>query len=266
MAMDSGFADMYPGAHVEYSFNIQDVTFEPFTIPLSGPRVTEVRFTRLERDDRQENNCTMMLMLGPVASIDDADRLADAVQDQLLDTFSLMIGCRVGRTRRIGHNLVPRSGEGGQSHGIFPAMTSHFSGHSEPRHLTSDDINGLRGAFLRASSLQQTSLLRIFRHAVQIDDEVARFILLYLILDVITARGGRSNQGNIDALIRSIDPKVDQSPDPRNLNVMETCYTRLRNEMNHRDVDHDAARLEISQRIHDFTNIVRTGIRQEYSI
>lgn len=257
---------MYPGAHVEYSFNIQDVTFEPFTIHLSGSRVTEVQFMRLERDDLQENNCTMMLMLGPVASIDEADRLADGVKDQLLDVFTLMIGCKIGKTRRVGHNLVPRSGEGGQLHGILPSTTIHASGHTEPRHLTSNDINSLRDVFKRISSLQQTSLLRIFRHALQIDDEIAKFIVLYLILDVITARGGRSNQGNIDARIRSIAPNVDQSQDPRRPNVMETCYTRLRNEINHRDVDHDVTRLEISQKIHDFTNIVRIAIRQEYSI
>lgn len=264
--MNGGTADMYPGAYVEYSFNIQDVTFESFTIPLSGSRVTEVQFAQMERDDRQENNCTMMLMLGPVASIDEADRLADVMKDQLLDMFSLIIGCRVGRTQRIGHNLVPRPGEGGESHGILPAMTSHASGHSEPSYLTSNDIDNLRDAFLRGASLQQTSLLRIFRHALNIYDNVARFLLLYLILDVITARGGRSNQRDIDAIIRSIHPGIDQSPDPRNPNVMETCYTRLRNEMNHRDVDHDATRLEISQRIHDFTNIARTAIRQEYNI
>ena len=252
---------MYPGAHVEYSFNIQDVTFEPFTLPLSDPRVSEVRFTRLERDDRQENNCTMMLMMGPVTSIDDADRLADALKDQLLDMFSLMIGCRVGRTRRVGHNLVPRLGEGGQLHGIIPAWTSHGSGHSEPRRITSDDINNLGGAFIKASSLQQTSLLKIFRHAMDNDDAVARFLMLYLILYLL-----RPNQRDVDNLIRSIDPNVDETPGPRNLGAMETCYTRLRNEITHRDVDHDATCQEISQRIHYLTNIVRTAIRQEYNI
>jgi hypothetical protein len=128
--MNGGTADIYPGAHVEYSFNIQDVTFEPFIITLSGSRVTEARFARLERDDRQENNCILMLMLGPVASIDEADRVADVVKEQLLEIFSLIIGCRVGRTRRVGHNLVPRPGEGGQMHGILPAITMLASGHS----------------------------------------------------------------------------------------------------------------------------------------
>lgn len=259
--MNGGTADIYPGAHVEYSFNIQDVTFEPFIITLSGSRVTDVRFALLERHDRQENNCTMMLILGPVASIDEADRVADAVKDQLLEIFSLIIGCRVGRTRRVGHNLVPRPGEGGQMHGILPAITIRASAHSEPRSLTNDDINELRTAFSRYVSLQQTSLLRVFRHAMDNDDAVVRFLMLYLILYLL-----RSNQREVDNLIRSIDPNVDETTDPRNPGAMETCYTRLRNEITHRDVDHEATHQEISQRIHDLMNIVRTAIRQEYNI
>jgi hypothetical protein len=261
MATDSGYSDMYPGAHVEYSFNIQDVTFGPFTITLSGRRVTEVRFKQLERDDRRENNCTMMLMLGPVASIDEADRIADDVKEQLLEIFSLIVVCRVGRARRVGHNLVPRPGEGGQMHGILPAERMSDSGHSEPRSLTNDDIKELRTAFSRYVSIKQTSLLRIFRHAMDNDDVVARFLMLYLILYLL-----RSNQREVDNLIRSIDPNVDETPDPRNLGEMETCYTRLRNEITHRDVDHESTRQELSRRIQSLTNIVCTAIRQEYNI
>lgn len=261
MATNGGNSDMYPGAHVEYSFNIQDITFEPFTISLSGRRVTEVRFKRLERDDPREDNCTMMLMLGPVASIDEADRVADDVKDQLLEEFSLIVACGVGRPRRIGHNLVPRPGEGGQMHLILPATKMSGSGHSEPRRLTDDDIRELRTAFSRYISIQQTSLLRIFRHAMDNDDTVARFLMLYLILYLL-----RSNQREIDNLIRSTDPNVDDTPDPRNPGVMETCYTRLRNEIIHRDVDHEATRQEMSWRTPGLTNIVRTAIRQEYNI
>lgn len=211
MATDGGYSDMYPGAHVEYSFNVQDVTFEPFSIPLSGQKVNEVRFKRLERVDPREDNCTMMLMLGPVASIDEADRVADDVKDQLLEKFSLIVACRVGRTRRIGHNLVPRPGQGGQMHLILPAERMSGSGHSEPRRLTDDDIEQLRTAFSRYVSIQEPSLLRVFRHAMDNDDTVGRFLMLYLILYLL-----RSTQREIDNLIRSIDPNVDDTSDPRN--------------------------------------------------
>jgi hypothetical protein len=255
------YSGMYPGAHVEYSFNIQDITFEPFTISLSDRRVTEVRFKRLEKDNPREDNCTMMLMLGPVASIEEAGRVADEVKEQLLEIFSLIVTCRVGKTRRIGRNLVPRLGEGGQIHGILPAERVNISIHSEPRSLTDDDIKELRTAFSKYVSMQQTSLLRVFRHAMDNDDTVARFLMLYLILYLL-----RSNQPEIDNLIRSIDPNVDETPDPRNVGAMETCYTRLRNEITHRDVDHEATRQEISRRILGLTSIVRTAIRQEYNI
>jgi hypothetical protein len=261
MATNGGYSHMYPGAHVEYSFKVQDVTFEPFSIPLSGQKVNEVRFKRLERDDPREDNCTMMLMLGPVASIDEADRVADEVKEQLLEIFSLIITCRVGRTRRVGHNLVPRLGEGGQIHGILPAERVSISIHSEPRSLTDDDIKELRTAFSRYVPMQQTSLLRVFRHAMDNDDAVARFLMLYLILYLL-----QPNQREVDNLIKSIDPNVDETPDPRHVGAMETCYTRLRNEITHRDVDQGATRQEISWRIHGLTNIVRTAIRREYNI
>ena len=234
---------------------------EPFSIPLSGQKVNEVRFKRLERDDPLEDNCTMMLMLGPVALIDEADRVADDVKDQLLEKFSLIVACKVGRTRRIGHNLVPRPGQGGQIHLILPAGRMSGSGHSEPRRLTDDDIRELQAAFSKHASIRETSLLRVFRHAMDNDDAVARFLMLYLILYFL-----RPNQREIDDLIRSIDPNVDETQDPRDVGAMETCYTRLRNEITHRHVDHEATRQEISWRIYGLTNIVRTAIRGEYNI
>ena len=56
---------------------------------------------------------------------------------------------------------------------------------------------------------------------MNIDDEVAKFIMLCLMLYLL-----RSNQREIDELIRAINPSVEQTPDPRNLSGMETCYTR----------------------------------------
>lgn len=47
---------------------------------------------------------------------------------------------------------------------------------------------------------------------------------------------------------------------------METCYTRLRNEITHRNVDQEATHQEISWRILGLMNIVRNAIRQEYNI
>jgi hypothetical protein len=259
--MCQGTTEIYPGAHVEYSFRIQEVTFEPFSIPLNDPRITEVRFTRLETDDPEENNCTMILILGPVTSIEEADQLADSIKDRLLEFFSLIIGCRVGRTRRIGHNLVPRPGEGGQMHGILPAIRIQAIGYTAPRLLTNNDIRSLQYAFSLVNTVGGCSLLRIFRHAMNIDDEVSRFLMLYLVLYLL-----RSNQRHVDELIRAIDPTVDQTPDPRNPSVNETCYTRLRNEITHRDVDHESTRQEILQRTNDLTNIVRAAIRQEYQL
>lgn len=251
----------YPGAHVEYSFRILEMTFEPFSVSLNDPRITEVRFANLETDDPEENNCTMTLMLGLVTSIEEADQLADSIKDRLFEFFSLILGCGVGRTRLIGHNLVPRPGEGGQMHVILPTIRVHAIGHSTPRRLTNHDIRSLQDAFSRVYTVGGGSLLRIFRYAMNIDDEVSKFLMLYLILYLL-----RSNQREVDELIRAIEPTVDQTPNPRNPILMETCYTRLRNEITHRDVDHEATRQEILQRIHDLTNIVRAAIRQEYQL
>ncbi|MGO9016189.1 MAG: hypothetical protein ACLQF0_14565 [Dissulfurispiraceae bacterium] len=259
--MCQGNTETYPGAHVEYSFHIVGVTFEPFSVPLSDPRFTEARFIMREGVNPEDNNCTLMLFLGPVVSIEDADQIADSIKDQLLELFSLIVGCRVSRTRIVGHNLVPRPGEGGQIHGIFPVLRLRLSGHSEPRRLANDEIHSIEIAFSRISTFGEGSLLRIFRYAMDADDEIVKFLMLYLILNLL-----RSLQREIDELIIAIAPGVDQTPDPRNPSVWETCYTRLRNEIMHRDVDHEATRQEISQRVYEFTNIVRTAIRQEYHL
>ncbi len=253
---------LYPGAHVEYSFRILEVTFEPFSIPLSDPRITEVRFSIRQTDDPEENNCSMVVMLGPVKSIEEADQLADSIKDKLFELFSLVIGCGVGIPRFIGHGLVPRPGEGGEIYLTALKARLQMTGQlSTPRKLTNDDIHSLSKAFSKLNTVGGSSLLRIFRYAMNIDDEVAKFLMLYLILYLL-----RSNQHSVDALIRSIDPSVDQSPVPGKPKKMETCFTRLRNEITHRDVNHEATRKEISHRIHDLTKIVRTAIKQEYQL
>jgi len=253
--------ELYPGAHVEYSFRILEVTFEPFSIPLSDPRITEVRFSIRKTDDSEKNNCSMAVMLGPVKSIEEADQLANSIKDKLFELFSLLIGCAIGIPRLIGHGLVPRPGEGGQIHLIAHKAKLHMTGGSSPRKLTNGDIHSLSNAFSKLNTVGGSSLLRIFKYAMNIDDEVSKFLMLYLILYLL-----RSTQRDVDALIRLIDPAVAQSPDPRSPNLMETCFTRLRNEITHRDVDHEATRKEISHRIYDLIKIVRTAIKQEYQL
>jgi hypothetical protein len=201
----------------------------------------------------------MTVILGPVASIEKADQIADSIKDRLLELFSLTIGCSVGITRRIGYNLVPRLGEGGCFHLIGPQRRIHFRSHSEPRQITDEDIRNLQYAFTCVSTAAESSTTRLFRTALNIGDVVARFLMFYLILYLL-----RSSQREIDELIKRIKPDVEQAPDPRNPNLMETCYTRWRNESTHRDVDHEVTIQEISWRVHDLTDIVRTAIRQEY--
>jgi hypothetical protein len=84
--------------------------------------------------------------------------------------------------------------------------------------------------------------------------------MLYLILDVkIGAQNGA--QQKIDALLRSLNPNIEESPDPRNLNRKETCYTRLRNEITHRGTNPEKTNGEILERSYDFKRLVKLAIK-----
>jgi hypothetical protein len=70
----------------------------------------------------------------------------------------------------------------------------------------------------------------LFRSAIQATSPVEEFMLLYNLLLMLN----NDCQDDVDRFIVSEDPGVPRTPSPHRKGVIETMYTRLRNEVGHR--------------------------------
>jgi hypothetical protein len=102
--------------------------------------------------------------------------------------------------------------------------------------------------------------LATLRAALGCDDPIGQFLCLYGIL--MTLAG--DDQKKIDDLIERHEPKQARTPRPDKPKVMETPYTRLRNEVAHRLKTRSvgAIRAELGQRLSGLTAIVRKAIEE----
>jgi hypothetical protein len=116
-----------------------------------------------------------------------------------------------------------------------------------PGHLTLDTgdvltigetlrmVHGISAQALRAD-LERTSppgekRFGLFRLARQSVSPVEEFVTLYNILQMLTSAD--DDQADVDTFIRREEPTVLQTPSPHKPKIMETVYTRLRNELGH---------------------------------
>jgi hypothetical protein len=98
----------------------------------------------------------------------------------------------------------------------------------------------------------------LFRSATQATSAVEEFMFLYHILLMIH----RDSQIVADKFIVSEDPTVPQTPQPHKPAVMETLYTRLRNEVGHTrpGVNLDATKSEMAARLSGLRALTKRAI------
>lgn len=251
----------YPGAHVRYSFALTGITFKPFSCSIDNPSIKEVIFEKSEFENPLNNECWMTINFGPVGSLEEAEKISDPLKEELLDVLSLELGAKVGKAKLIGWGIIPRPGEGGIIHIFAPRPQVFITGHSEDRKLCTEEITKIQDIFSSKTYSKNTIPLRLFRDVLLLDDEIARFIMLYSIIDIITSKGSKSDQKEIDKSIMQVEALTVRTKSPYT-GVLETCYTRLRNEVNHRDKDVEATISEISSRLYDFQRIVQKIIKR----
>ena len=252
-------SSLYPGAHVKYALDIFGVTFEPFSCNPPDKKIKEVTFQKEELGNPLNPKCFMTFHFGPVSSLEEAKKISEFEKDSLLDIVSFEMLAKIGSPRCVGHNLIPRPGEGAQVHLIMPAIQVKGTGFTGDRELKKSEVKDIQ-EHIGKTAAKKERLLRLFRRAMLIDDAVSQFLMLYLILDVKLG-GQKGGQGKIDGLLRSLNPAIEQSPDPRKPSLKETCYTRLRNEITHRGTNPDKTIDEIIQRSYDFKHLVKLALK-----
>lgn len=97
-----------------------------------------------------------------------------------------------------------------------------------------------------------------FRFAIRESDPVSRYLFLYNILLQIHD----DSQKNVDNFIRTENPQVQQSPRPDEPSIIETIFTRLRNEVGHArpNVIPANTRKEISENVAQLQSLVKKAI------
>jgi hypothetical protein len=100
--------------------------------------------------------------------------------------------------------------------------------------------------------------LSLYRFSAKQKDPLARFMFLYNILLQLNG----DSQKDLDAFIRTCDSGVSQSPRPDKPKIIETMYTRLRNEIAHcrNNVVPEDTTKEIVDNVAAFQLIVKTAI------
>lgn len=253
-------SSLYPGAHIKYSFDLPGITFKPFSCSIDNPPIKEVIFEKPESESQLNKKCWMTFNFGPVESLEEAEKRSDPLKEELLDILSLELSTKVGKAKLIERNLIPRPGDGGILHIFLPRPVLFITGHSEDRKLCTEEITNIQDIFSSKTYSKNTIPLRLFRDVLLLDDEIARFIMLYSIIDIITSKGSKSNQKEIDKSIMQVEPLTVRTKSPYT-GVLETCYTRLRNEVNHRDKDVEATISGICSRLYDFQRIVQEIVK-----
>jgi hypothetical protein len=87
-------------------------------------------------------------------------------------------------------------------------------------------------------------------------DGVVRFLVFYSALALAALfRFGNGSQQKVDQLLLALNPSLPVTPSPRNSNINETLYTKMRNDLIHaedRGCDPTAAIAAIQTKITEF--------------
>jgi len=250
--------DKYPGGHIEYLFEMHVNHRESIHCKIDDSRIKEIIIKKLLPDDQFDNKWQLIITCSEVSSIEEVDCIGAENKNGIINLLSFMLKTSVNNISRTGHGIIPREGECAQCHVIMPALTCHAVGKSGGRKLNESEIHGLGKLLIRSKSLKDNPLVNIFSYAIQIEEPVVQFMLLYLIIYEIY-----KDQKSVDKFIMQVAPNTIQVTSPHN-KKQETIFTKLRNEITHRvGTPPDDTRNGIIGNLHGLREIAHTAIMSQ---
>lgn len=251
----------YPAGYIRYAFMMHAAYDQIIPCNIDHSNVTGIVFEKVTPTDPLDDEWHMTIHVGAVISIEEVRQISSAIKDDIFDIVSLMLNTRISGVRVVENGLTPRDGEGGIAHLLVPLLQGSATGSSDGYPLSSTDIQNIQDALARISSLKKKTPLRLFRIAASADEPLVQFQILYLTLEILH----NGCQKTIDRFIMSDSPNTSQTPDPRRKNkgVLETVYTRLRNEIAHREsFALDTTGAEIRNCMDEFRKIVNRAVKK----
>lgn len=234
---------------IEFVAPIAGLRVTPIEVPSPHPTVEKIVLKA--QDDEQMN---IVFHLTDVFDFEDAAAIANGILPSIINRLAFYRNIPVGEPHFTGGTL-PKDASG-SSYTVRSNLLLMWDEAVPVLTLGNDERQEL--ARLLEQPYTHPHLHSAYRFAGNQKDHVSRFMFLYNILLQLNS----DKQQQVDAFVRSEMPSVPQSPRPDHPNIIETVYTRLRNEVGHRrsGTTPEQTHKEIQDNVAAFQELVRTAI------
>jgi hypothetical protein len=221
----------------------------------AGPAVVKVQ---LASDGK---HLQIAIHFRAVGSQDEARTLANRIIEPILDRLTFAESRAIAFLREVS-GAFSEIGGGGSVHNVSVSDTLGITDRfTAIRTMHANSVAQLKATLERAAPAGEKHYAA-FRQALNTEELVDRYLSLYRILaDLRRDPGGQESQRDVDEFIHAefAEPLVPRPGRPR---VLETVFTRLRNEVNHvrPDVIPDRTRQEIRNHLPRLISIVKRAI------
>lgn len=243
---------------VRYHAVSQGLHLEKIKLPLGTPEVEEISIKTANYDRSVEVNITF----GDEFNVDAINHI-DNIVDILLDRISVECNKPIGEAVRGMWIPAPKDGE-------TPMPLEERIGASCKMEIivspSEVELESLKEKLLNYNQLEGLYLSQ-YRFSIRQEDTVAKFMFLYNLL--LSINGDK--QKKVDEFIRVCNPEVPQTKSPLRKGdkvIMETVYTRLRNEVAHirADVVPELTAKEIEANVGEFQRIVNKAVLEQQDV
>jgi hypothetical protein len=187
----------------------------------------ETRIEKIEIESPNGDEIQGTVYIGAVATDEEARTIAAEIITNVLDRLSFRHNVAIGTNSITSRVLIPLNTQAGEMVQIHTADALIFGG--EVTAIASIASSAIKGE-LERGTYPGERWFGLFRSALQSEGPVEKYMSLYHILSILF----NDKQQRVDDFIRNQDPMVSQSGRPDKPEIIETIYSRLRNEFAHR--------------------------------
>lgn len=216
---------MYSG-YVRFHAIVEDLELPQMSISSIDPQVSSVELIAPAGSPLE-----ITVRFVSIATEEDARVAARAVAVDIADRVAFELKLSVGDPWHESEAFSPVTGSAPAGGAIMLGQSIGFSttGAVWVRPNTSAIASLKTTLETPTSALVGYHLMSTYRSALKVKNPVDRFLCLY---NILLLKNG-DNQKAVDIFIQTHDPGVATSPSPKFPGVIETVYTRLRNEFSH---------------------------------
>ena len=228
---------------------------EGVTFPAIVLKASELGIEKVEVEGQTGSSIQGTVHIASVLNQEEGRFLATKVIVSTLNRISFLHCLAIENHEITGEDFSPMNGDTN----VFVALSGSYGIRGFPASMPVGIVPDTLKAKLERASLPGEAFFNLFRSARLSLSPVEEFVTLYNILLMVCG----DSPAKVDAFVRSVDPRVPQTPDPRpGYNHMETVYSRLRNELAHpsRGANLDVTKAEMAQRVGKLAALTKRAI------